>query len=209
MPSCYAENEYAIELANVGRMAESLVHFERALAINPRWARAHASYAYALYLTDDTRGAIAHFERAFALEPSPPARTEWHVFYAHALVDDGRPDEAIRHYEAQLHLDPDDRAALFGLAELRATWPAEPVRNGGEAFLLAQRACRLQRCTSSGELDVLALAVAAAGDPATAVKVETEALRASNLERSAGMVDRVTRHLQLFQSGQAVVGPAS
>jgi len=46
----------------------------------------------------------------------------------------------------------------------------------------------------------------AAGDPATAARVEEEALRAANAERSPGMVDRVTRHLEIFSSGEAVTG---
>ncbi|HXZ86320.1 MAG TPA: hypothetical protein VEI82_12615 [Myxococcota bacterium] len=204
-PSFYGETELAIELLNVGRNDESVLHFQRALALNPRWPRAQANYGFALYLADDAQGAVEHFARAFALEPNPDAASEWHIYYAHALAEAGHGEEAVQHYQAQLALDPEDRSALFGLAELRATQP-EPLRDGAEALRLAQQACRLARCTNSGELDVLALAVAAAGDPATAAKVEEQALRQANAEHSPGMVDRVTRHLQQFSSGLAVTG---
>jgi Tfp pilus assembly protein PilF len=201
----YAETELAIELLNAGRNDEALVYFQRALALNPRWPRAHANYAFALYLQNDVQGSVDHFARAFELEPNPGAASEWHIYYAHVLAEAGRAEEAVQHFQTQLDLDPEDRSALFGLAELRATQPA-PLRDGAEAMRLAERACRLARCTSSGELDVLALAVAAAGDPATAARVEEEALRAANAERSPGMVDRVTRHLEIFSSGEAVTG---
>jgi len=207
-PGFYAETELAVELLDVGRNDEALAHFQRALALNPRWPRAHANYAFALYLGNDTQAAIDHLARAFELEPNPGAASEWHVYYAHALADAGRAPEAVQHYQTQLDLDPHDRSALFGLAELRATQP-EPLRDGAEALNLAERACRLAPCTRSGELDVLALAVAAAGDPATAAQVEEEALRQANAEGSPGMVDRVTRHLQQFANGQAVTGSPS
>jgi tetratricopeptide (TPR) repeat protein len=204
-PGFYAETELAIELLNVGRNGEALAHFQRALALNPRWPRAHANYAFALYLGNDDQGAIDHFARAFELEPNPGAASEWHIYYAHALADAGRGEDAVQQFQRQLDLDPEDRAALLGLAELRATQP-EPLRDGAEALRLTERACQLARCTSSGELDVLALAVAAAGDPAAAAKLEEEALRQAHAEGSPGMVDRISRHLQQFANGQAVTG---
>ncbi|HTO71454.1 MAG TPA: glycosyltransferase family 39 protein [Myxococcota bacterium] len=201
----YAQTELAIELLNVGRNAEALDHFETALALNPRWARAHANYAFALFLGNDTAGANEHFARAFELEPHPTAAMEWHIYYAHALADAGRADEAVAHYGAQLEMDPNDHWALLGLAELRATQP-EPLRDPAEAFRLATQACTAVRCETPGELDVLALAFAAAGDTENAVKVEQEALRRAQAVGALGLAARISRHLELFSKGQAVTG---
>ena len=204
----YAETELAIELGVVGRVAESLPHFARALALNPRWSRAQANCGFALFLTGDPAGATERFARAFELEPNPPPPNEWHLYYARALAAVGRAGEAVPQYEAQLDLDPSDRTALLGLAELRATHPSAPIRDGAEALRLAHRACWIAQCADAAEIDVLALAVAAAGDSASAVALAEEAQRRARAGHAGELSARITRHLERFRAGEAVTEPA-
>jgi protein O-mannosyl-transferase len=204
-PSYYAETELGIELGVVGRLSESLPHFERAIALNPRWPRAQANYGFALFLTGDPAAAVAHFERAFELDPDANAGPEWNLYYARALGAVGRSGDAVTHYETQLARDPDDRGALFGLAEIRATEPDPPLRDGAEALRLARRACRLAGgCVPPEEIDILALALAAAGDPAAAARADHEGLRRARAIGDRESIARIERHLARFESGLAV-----
>jgi len=206
-PSYYAETELGIELGAAGNFPGSLPHFARAVELNPRWSRAQANYGFALFLTGDTNAATERFARAFELEPDPNAASEWHLYYARALAAAGRADEALSHYERQLALDPNDRSALFGLAELRATEPEARLRDGAQALALARRACQIARCARPEEIDILALSVAAAGDPVTAATLEEEALRRAYALDSAEMAARIEAHLALFRAGEAVTQP--
>ncbi|MFI5315381.1 MAG: tetratricopeptide repeat protein [Myxococcota bacterium] len=208
-PSYYAETELGIELGAAGHFPESLPHFARAVELNPRWPRAQASYGFALFLTGDPVAATQRFERALEIEPNPTAATEWHLYYARALAAAGRPSEAVTHYQKQLELDPDDRGSLFGLAEIRATEPEPPLRDGAEALRLARRACELIKgCVRPEEIDILALAVAAAGDPASAARVAEKALTRARAIGDAETAARIERHLERFRNGLAVVDPS-
>jgi tetratricopeptide (TPR) repeat protein len=206
-PSYYAETELGIELGVIGRFAESLPHFARALELNPRWPRAQASYGFALFLTGDTAGAIERFERAFEIQPNANAGSEWHLYFARALAAAGRPEEAAAHYQTQLSMDPNDPGALLGLAEIRATHPGPPLRDGAEALALAKRGCQIAHCAHPAEIDILALAAAAAGDSVTAVALEEEALRRVRPGEDAETVARIQANLAHFRAGQAVTRP--
>jgi tetratricopeptide (TPR) repeat protein len=203
-PSYYAETELAIELVADGSYAESLPHFERAVQINPRWSRAQANYGFALYLEGDANAATQRFERALEIEPNPNAASEWHLYYARSLAAVGRPEEAIAHYQRQIELDPSDRGALLGLAELRATQPEGPLRHGPQALELAERACQIAQCARPEEIDILALAIAAAGQPDSAATVEEEALRRASAMNATETRRRIEAHLAEFRAGRAV-----
>src|SRR5262245_18450944 len=70
-PNFFAETELGIELTAAGERAEALAHYERALEIHASWPRAHANYAFALFLSGDPQRAVGHFERALEIEPEP------------------------------------------------------------------------------------------------------------------------------------------
>lgn len=201
-PSYYAETELGIELGAARRVQEALPHFARAVELNPRWARAQANYGFALFMTGDSHAAVERFQRAFELVPTPGAASEWHVYYARTLMDVGRSAEAVEHYQTQLALEPRDRSALFGLAELYATEPP-PLRDGAQALALAERACTISRCVWPGEIDILALAVAASGNTADAVTIGEEALLRAQQTNAHDQIPRIESHLAAFRAGQS------
>ena len=206
-PNFFAETELGIELTARGRYAEALPHFVRSLEIQPHWPRGEANYGFALYMSGDTAAAVPHFERSLELDPNPTGDSEVHLYYARALADAGRPAEALAHYETQLALSPDDRGAMMGIAELRATEPAPPLRDGAEALRQAKRACTLGVCAYPEEIDVLALAFAAAGDPAMAAKLAQEGIERARAIDAQESLARLERHLAVFQAGRAVTEP--
>jgi tetratricopeptide (TPR) repeat protein len=182
-------------------------HFTRSLELREDWPRGHSNYGFALYMSGDAAAAAREFERSLALDPEPNAASEVHLYYGRALAAAGRPAEAVAQYQAQLALAPDERGALMGLAELRATEPEPPLRDGTEALALARRACTLQPCAYPEEIDVLALAIAAAGDPSAAAKVAQQGIERARVIDAAESLARLERHLAVFQAGRAVTEP--
>ena len=206
-PNFFAETELGIELTARGRTAEALPHFVRSLEIRRDWPRGEANYGFALYMSGDTAAAAKHFERSLELDPAPTGDSEVHLYYARALADAGRPAEALAQYQAQLALPPDDRGALMGIAELRATEPdrrcaTEPRRCGWRSA-----PARSQVCAYPEEIDILALAIAAAGDPAAAAKVAQQGIERARAIDAAESLARLERHLAVFQAGRAVTEP--
>jgi tetratricopeptide (TPR) repeat protein len=85
---------------------------EKALAIDPDYAPAHALLGSIAMRENDDAGAAKHFERALALDP-----TDLSVLCNAAifLSDIGRLDEALALQEANVRRDPVNTAALFNL----------------------------------------------------------------------------------------------
>ena len=206
-PNFYAETELGSELTARGHYDEARPHFERGLEINPDWPRGHANYGFDLYMAGDAAAALPHFERSLELEPNPAGNTEVHLYYGRTLAELGRSEAALAQYRKQLELSPDDRGAMMGIAELLAT-SAPPLRDGAEALELAKRACRLQACAYPSEIDILALAIAAAGDPAAAAQVAARGIESARAIDDQESLARLERHIAVFQSGGSVTEPA-
>ena len=156
----------------------------------------------------DTAAAVPHFERSLELDPNPTGDSEVHLYYARALADAGRPAEAVAQYETQLALSPDDRGALMGLAELRATEPAPPLRDGAEALRAGEARLHARGLRLPG------------GDRRPGARVRggrrsrrwprSSRRRASSARGRSTRQEslaRLERHLAVFQAGRAVTEP--
>ena len=81
---------------------------ERAIALKPNLAAAHASRAFALFWGDwDFAAALAEYDRALTLAPDDAGVHHW---YATALDNMGDHDRALIHIERALELDPTSRS---------------------------------------------------------------------------------------------------
>jgi TolB-like protein/Flp pilus assembly protein TadD len=89
---------------------------EKARAIDPDYARAHAGLSYIASSENDLAGAAQHLRRALELDPA-----DVHVLGngAALLVALGRIDEALRVEEAVARLDPVNPTTLFNLGVLQ------------------------------------------------------------------------------------------
>jgi tetratricopeptide (TPR) repeat protein len=91
---------------------EAVGHYEQALRLDPKDAKAHGNLGNALADQGRLDEAIRHYEQALRLDPKlAPA----HYNLGTALHKQGRLDEAIRHYEQALRLDPKNALAHCGL----------------------------------------------------------------------------------------------
>ncbi len=90
----------------------------RALALDPSYARARFRLGYLVLGQERWTEALAEFEAARELEPRDPRS---HEGRARALLGLGDVEGAIASHSSALELDPDFRAAIFGLGESFAT----------------------------------------------------------------------------------------
>jgi len=96
-------NNKGFSLANLGRPAEALTCYERALEINPRDAVAWSNKGNALVRLGRPAEALTCYERALEINPRYP---EAWLNKGVALADLGRPAEALTCYERALEINP-------------------------------------------------------------------------------------------------------
>lgn len=119
--------------------------YERALASSPKDYVALTNLGYSLYLADDYKGALKRLKQAAKLAPNEPVifnnlgvvnarlgrlddafknlakgsgEYEAHLKLAGILEDQRRDQDAVKHYEAALRLQPDASAVLERLVAL-------------------------------------------------------------------------------------------
>jgi serine/threonine-protein kinase len=105
----------------------------RALALDSSLAGAHAALGQVHFLYDrDWPAADSAFQRAIAINPN---RADVHRAYARLLLATGRPDEALRHAQRALQLDPLDPESIAHLG-----WHELYLRNYAEVRQSLDRA---------------------------------------------------------------------
>jgi tetratricopeptide (TPR) repeat protein len=147
-----------------------------AIHLNPADAAALHNRGTAYRLRGAFDQAIADLTEALRLNPAD----------ATALINRGSAYEqkrdyaqAIADYERALQLEPGNPASSGTLARALAACPDEALRDGKQALQYALNACERTAWQDAAALDILAMAYAANGNFAEAVKWEQTALRAT------------------------------
>ena len=115
--ACTSDNDIAHNglgdaLSQNGRVGEAIVHFQKALEINPDYAEACYNLGNALLQKGDVDGAIVHFQKALEIKPDyAEAQNNLGI----ALLRKGNVDEAIIHYQKALEIKPDHAEAHYDL----------------------------------------------------------------------------------------------
>ena len=99
MPRTYL----GVLLMRKGKLEEAKDHFERAISIEPNFAKAHTNLGIALHLLGRPQEAVAAHEEALRLKPDYASA---HTNLANALLRLGRAKAAATHYEQALRLRP-------------------------------------------------------------------------------------------------------
>jgi adenylate cyclase len=93
---------------------KAIAEGERAVALSPNGADAHANLAMTLHYVGRREEAIVLLEKAIRLNPIPP---NWYLFsLGEAYCLTGQYEEAIAVYTKVLHRTPEDIRTLIGLA---------------------------------------------------------------------------------------------
>jgi hypothetical protein len=102
----------ALDLESKGRLADAIVEWRKALALDPDNAKARTNLGIALWRTGAPDAAIAELRRAVQLKPDyPEARNNLGI----VLVRKEQYAEAIEHFRAALRLRPDSAETRHNL----------------------------------------------------------------------------------------------
>jgi len=133
----YLFNNLGFSLYLEGRYADARLALERAIELDPKFARARMNHALVL-------ARMGHFERAFdeMLTVGHPADTHFNLGIL--LSEAGRYAEAANHLRKALELQPDFEAASGQLAEVARLAAAREAQRSAEVEFEAQREPRYE-----------------------------------------------------------------
>jgi spermidine synthase len=198
--------EIGNELGNLGRPAEALAQYDRAIAISGRGDRYRINRALALLDLGRADEAAEELSAAAVREPANPLA---HYDLGAALLAAGRAQEAVAPLRRAIAIDPDLVGARMSLAEaLRVTGKLDEARDLLHAELARDPWLAEAR-------DMLGLIATAQREPALAIEQHAEALRLDPYRaeahynvglalRAAGRIDAA---LRAFETA-ALIDPA-
>jgi tetratricopeptide (TPR) repeat protein len=152
---------------DLGKYEEAKAHYLEAVRLNPRDTLAQKGLALILGKLGKTAEAEGMFSE---LVVSRPDDAQVHYYLGLSRVILGRREEAVDSFRTAGHLDPGWALPFNDLAWILATHPKAEVRNGAEAVLLAERACRLTGGSDPSFFGTLDAAYAEAGRFNDAIK---------------------------------------
>ena len=103
-----AENNLGDVLSRMGREDEAMIHLQRAVQINPRFAKAYFNLGNLSLQRGRNDEAMGYFQQALQIDPR---YAEAHNNLGYALYSTGHQDEAMAQFQQALQIDPDDTVA--------------------------------------------------------------------------------------------------
>ncbi len=98
-------------LQDLGRFAEAMTHYQKALWIEPDFAGAHYNWGTALHDLGRFAEAMTHYQKALRIEPD---LFEAHNNWGAALLSLASFEEAATHFQKALRIEPDSAEAHYG-----------------------------------------------------------------------------------------------
>ena len=176
------------------------------LKLTPHSPQAYTNLALALFNKGRYDQAIANFQTAIKLDPSQTI-ISYHL--AEALEAADLIDRAIEEYRKALAAYPDWLALKNKLAFLLAAYKESKYHNPKEAVKLATEVCQQLNYTQPEPMDTLAIAYAADGDFASAVKTAQQALKLAHDADNTALARDIKTRLNLYESRRAYYRPSS
>ena len=191
------------KLMESGENEESLRYCRQAVELRPDDPLLLINLGEILRRRGQTAEALASFENALRISPN---YAEAHNNLGWVLKDLGRHTEALEHFRQAVRLRPGAVTPMLGLAWLLAAHPEQSSRRPQEAVRLGEQLAEMSAYRNWMSLDTLAVAYAADGRFAEAVKIEEKAL---DLVQAASPPDAsaVRQRLDLFRQGNPFVEP--
>lgn len=109
-------------------------------------------------------------------------------------------DKAMANYAEAIKLNPKDTRPYERLAWVLATVPKDELRDGKKAVEYAKKACELTDWKNPDYLATLSVAFAESGDFKEAIKWQTKALEAPELEKDKG--EEYRQRLKMYENGK-------
>ncbi|RSL18998.1 Flp pilus assembly protein TadD [Edaphobacter aggregans] len=97
------------------RWQDAIGAYNKVLVVQPNWAEAYACIGEALYALNSTQESEIALRKALAIDPSDGGA---HRTLGKLYQDDGKDDEAIAQFEADIQTRPEDQEAVYRLLRL-------------------------------------------------------------------------------------------
>lgn len=187
-------------LARRGELAPAIESLERALAVDPGYAKARRRLAELQLASGEWVAARGSLELVLLTSPDEP---DTRLALARCLVALDRPAEAAEQFRRLATDQGEWTTPANELAWLLATHPDPTVRHGPEAVRWAEQAVAAAPTPTANLLDTLAAAQAAAGDFAAAVSTATRALTLARERGEAELAEKLLGRLEAYRRHQA------
>jgi tetratricopeptide (TPR) repeat protein len=110
-----AYNNLGVVLLQKGQVDEAIIHYQKALEINPHYADAHFNLGAILFQNGQVDAAAIHFKEALEINPDDvDAQNNLGL----ALLQKGQVDEAIDHFKKALEINPNDADVNSNLGDI-------------------------------------------------------------------------------------------
>lgn len=195
----YARAHYSLGvlLESNGRRAEALERYAAAVRHQPEYMEARVRLAGLLRTGGRLEEALEHYEQVLAADP----RVSEALFgSAMIFIRLQRYPEVRDRLVAARRAHPDQPGFAHALARVLAAAPDARVRDGRQALAIMQALPEAQRRLDMGE--TMAMALAEAGQYSEAAMWQREAIAAARRAGNAGLAQRMTATLQLYDAGQ-------
>lgn len=186
----------------LGRHAEAITHYEQALRIEPGYRSTRVKLAASLLGAGRCAEGLDYLDTTIETEPqngSAPA------LKAHCLTVLGRHGDALTTLETAHSRLPQDPVVAAAMARILAASPDHSLRDGHRALVIAERLIAEHKTLD--RVEILAMALAQAGDPDKAAQVQQDAIRASTRSGRTELSTRLSENLGRYESGQSAAAP--
>jgi tetratricopeptide (TPR) repeat protein/mono/diheme cytochrome c family protein len=202
--SAAARYNVGFALLAAGQPAAARSFFEQALKVDATHARAHDGLGRVLQASGDLAAALGHYREAVRLNPGDAAML---LNAGVALGLGGLRVESIAHLRRALEARPDWPNAQAALAWVLAVPADASASEREEAVRLADRAVAGTNRSNAAFLDILATALASAGQFDRAIATARLALEVSATGRDQAQTAAIRERLQLFERRQIYSEP--
>jgi tetratricopeptide (TPR) repeat protein len=194
-----AHNNLGVLLLQKGRVAEGVAQLREALRLKPGDPQSQLNLAQGLVQQAQWGEAAELFTKTVtAATADPNVRCQ----FAKALAHLHRPREAMSQFASALLLQQDLPDALNGLSWILATDADPQVRNGDQAYAMAERACELTGRKDAEKLKTLAAACAESGRFSQALSDAQTALDLASKNGQKEVADECRLMLGAFRAGK-------
>ena len=185
-------------------LQQALDHYQKALELRPNYSEAHNNLGHLYIRLGSLSKAGYHFARALQIHPDNHAAR---ANLALAQYRIGAMRDAAENFHRVLEVWPNFVPALLNLARIRAADPDPQMRNGSQAIVLAEKACRLTPPADPlhvDALDVLAMAYAETGQFEAAIQTGDQAAALARQIGQPALAEHISGHAATYRKHQPV-----
>jgi len=194
-----AHYNLGVVLASQGKIMEAIDQYREAVRLKPTSPGAHNNLAVLLLSQGLVEEGVVHYGEALRYQPNSP-ETRYNLSLA--LASQGKSAEVVKQLREAVRLKPDWPLPIERLAWVLATAKDPVVRNGNEAFTLADRACAMTGRTDARSLATLAAAYAETGKFTEAISTAQTAIELATRAGQTELATAIQKPLAAYQANR-------